>query len=106
MSTSSPGSDPPAADAQAQPLSLRLFVAAGAPHSQAAEANLRRACRELLGDGYRLEVVDVTREPHRALAEKIFVTPTLLRVVPAPQRRIIGELDDPQRLQWALLDRP
>lgn len=74
------------------PVTLRLYVAGSAPASSAAEANLRQACGEILGDGYALDIIDVEAQPHRALADRVFATPTLVRVWPEPQRRLVGDL--------------
>jgi circadian clock protein KaiB len=72
---------------------FRLFVAGGTPNSAEALGNLTGLCEARLGD-HEIEVVDVFREPGRALAEGIFMTPTLLRLEPAPITRIVGTLSD------------
>ncbi len=73
---------------------FRLFVAGAAPNSVQAAANLAALCRSLLAGHYSIEVVDVLREPKRALAEGIFLTPTLVKLAPGPGRRIVGTLSD------------
>lgn len=79
--------------AQAAHYKFRLFVAGGTPNSAEALGNLTGLCEARLAD-HEIEVVDVFREPGRALAEGIFMTPTLLRLEPAPVTRIVGTLSD------------
>ena len=71
---------------------FRLFVAGDALNSAQARSNLATLCRENLPDRHEIEVVDVFREPKRALAEGVFMTPTLIKLGPAPVRRIVGTL--------------
>lgn len=71
---------------------FRLFVAGDAPNSVQAVANLAAFCRDHLADRYEIEIVDVFREPERALAERIFMTPTMVALTPPPVRRIVGTL--------------
>jgi circadian clock protein KaiB len=73
---------------------FRLYVAGDGPNSTRAVANLTALCREHLGNEQRIEIVDVTREPERALEDKVLLTPTLIKVAPAPARKIIGNLSD------------
>jgi circadian clock protein KaiB len=61
-------------------------------------ANLKSLCRERLAGRHESEIVDVFREPQRALTEGIRMTPTLLKLAPAPARRIVGTLVDTQRV--------
>jgi circadian clock protein KaiB len=72
---------------------FRLYIASGTPSSAQAMANLRSICQGYLPDRHEIEVVDILREPLRALAEGILVTPTLLRLSP-PLRHIVGDLSD------------
>lgn len=81
---------------------FRLYVAGDALNSSQALANLGALCREYLPDRHEIEVVDVFREPKRALADAIFMTPTLLRLAPAPIRRIVGTLSQTQPVLQAL----
>ena len=82
---------------------FRLYVAGGASNSVQAVANLGDLCREHLAGRYEIEVVDVFREPERALAEGIFMTPTLLKLAPSPApRKIVGTLSQKQQLMVAL----
>lgn len=71
---------------------FRLFVAGDAANSAQAVANLDALCRAHLPGRHEIEVVDVFREPGRALADGIFLTPTLVRLAPPPIRRIVGTL--------------
>lgn len=73
-----------------------LFVAGNSPNSVLAINNLAALCREHLADRYDITIVDVFREPKRALEEGIFLTPTLVALTPPPVRRIIGTLSQLQ----------
>jgi circadian clock protein KaiB len=72
--------------------SFRLYVADQTQNSVQAEANLAAFCREYLPDCHHIEVVDVLRQPKRALDDGVFMTPTLMVLAPAPIRRIVGTL--------------
>ena len=71
---------------------FRLFVAGDAANSAQAIANLAALCRVHLPSRHEIEIVDVFREPARALAEGVFLTPTLVRLTPRPIRKIVGTL--------------
>jgi circadian clock protein KaiB len=77
---------------------FQLFVAAGTPNSNQAVFNLNAICRTHLAGRHEIEIVDVVREPKRALAGDIRMTPTLLKLSPAPIRRIVGTLSQTQRV--------
>ncbi len=81
---------------------FRLYVAGDALNSAQALANLNALCRAQLPDRHEIEVVDVFREPGRALADGIFMTPTLLRLAPSPVRSIVGTLSQMQPVLQAL----
>ncbi len=81
---------------------LRLFVAGTAPSSVQAIARLHAVCDEHLEGRYDLEIVDVHQQPSRAADDDIFAIPTLLKELPAPLRRIIGDLSDEGRVLIAL----
>ena len=83
-------------------LVLRLYVAGSAPNSLRAIANARAMCDEHFGSAYELEIVDLLEHPQRALADGIIVTPTLLRVLPLPVQRLIGNLSDTKQLLLTL----
>ena len=71
---------------------FRLYVAGDAPNSLRAVANLRELCREHAPERHEIEIVDVIREPHRALADGVLLTPTVVRLSPGPPCRIVGNL--------------
>jgi circadian clock protein KaiB len=82
--------------------SFRLYVAGGAPNSVRALANLYFICRRHFPDSHRIEVIDVLKEPLRAMAEAIVVTPTLVKISPAPEQQIIGNLSEEDEVLRAL----
>ena len=73
-------------------LKFRLYIAGEAPNSAQAIANLAAICRAHFPDRHEIELVDVFLEPKRALADGILMTPTLIKMIPAPVRRIVGTL--------------
>jgi len=75
---------------------FRLYVAADAANSAQAISNLQAICRTHLPERHEIEIVDVFREPQLALAKGVFMTPTLIRISPAPERRIVGTLSQTQ----------
>ena len=81
---------------------FRLYLAGGAPNSVRALANLYALCRKHFPESHRIEVIDVLKEPMRALAEAILVTPTLVKVSPAPEQQIIGNLSEEEEVLRAL----
>jgi circadian clock protein KaiB len=81
---------------------FRLYVAGEAPNSTRAIANLAAICRAHLTGRHEIEIIDVFREPKRALAEGIFMTPTLVVRTPLPVRRIVGTLSQTQTVLLAL----
>lgn len=81
---------------------FRLYVAGDALNSVQAVANLGVLCREYLPDRHEIEVIDVFKEPKRALADAIFMTPTLVKFAPSPTRTIVGTLSLKEPLLEAL----
>ena len=81
---------------------FRLYIAGDAPNSVRALANLYAICRKHFPESHRIEVIDVLKEPMRALAEAILVTPTVVKVSPAPELQIIGNLSDEEEVLRAL----
>ena len=81
---------------------LRLYVAGDGPYSTQAVANLRAICREHLPERHEIEIVDVLREPARALADGVMLTPMLLKISPGPIRKIIGTLSQFEPVLQAL----
>lgn len=88
--------------AEAGRLALRLYVAGDLPHSREAVASLRLLCEPLGTARASIEIVDVLREPDRALRDSIFVTPTLVRLSPGPELKLFGALSDRARVRLAL----
>ena len=85
---------------------LRLYVAGQTAKSLQAFANLRRICEENLGSQYTIEVVDLTKNPELAKGDQIFALPTLVRKLPEPVRKIIGDLSNTERVLVGLDLRP
>ena len=83
-------------------LQLRLYLVSGAPNSIAARTNLAAILAGLPRADYELDIVDCISEPHRALAEGVLVTPTLVKSAPAPTQVIVGSLSDRTRVLAAL----
>lgn len=81
---------------------FRLYVAGDAANSTQAIANLNALCRTYLPDRHEIELVDAFRDSKRALADGIFMTPTLLKLAPNPPRRIVGTLSQTQPVLQAL----
>jgi circadian clock protein KaiB len=77
---------------------LRLYVAGQTPKSMAAFANLKKICEEHLVGRYKIEVVDLLENPHLARGDQILAIPTLVRRLPAPVRKIIGDLSNTERV--------
>ena len=77
---------------------FRLFVSGGTPHSQKAIENLEKIRDQYLQGDCQIRIVDVLTDPESAEKNKILATPTLVRVSPTPQRRVIGDLSDFQRV--------
>jgi circadian clock protein KaiB len=77
---------------------LRLYVAGQTPQSIAALANLRHLCEVHLDGRYRIEVIDLVNQPHLARRDDIVVIPTLVRQLPPPIRKIIGDLSNVERV--------
>jgi circadian clock protein KaiB len=76
---------------------LRLYVAGQTPRSVAAFANLRRICEEHLRGRYSIEIVDLMEHPQLARGEQIVAIPTLVRKLPEPIRKIVGDLSNTER---------
>jgi circadian clock protein KaiB len=85
---------------------LRLYVAGQTPKSLAAFANLKRICEEHLSGKYRIEVIDLLKNPILAKGDQILAIPTLVRKLPEPVRKIIGDLSNTERVLVGLDLRP
>lgn len=77
---------------------LQLYVSGSNPRSEQALHNLERICREELDGTYCLEVVDILENPERAEDERVLATPLLIKDLPPPLRRIIGDLSDTEKV--------
>ena len=77
---------------------LRLYVAGQTPRSVQAFANLKKICEEHLAGRYRIEVIDLLENPQLAKGDQILAIPTLVRTLPSPIRKIIGDLSDKERV--------
>jgi circadian clock protein KaiB len=71
---------------------FRLYVAGGTPNSERARVNLGALCRKYLVGCYRIQIVDVYKDPNRALLDGIFMTPALIKIAPSPVRMVVGTL--------------
>lgn len=85
---------------------LRLYVAGQTPKSLQAFANLKNICEEHLAGRYRIEVVDLLKNPQLAKGDQILALPTLVRKLPEPVRKIIGDLSNTERVLVGLDLRP
>ena len=85
---------------------LRLYVAGQSPKSIAAFANLKRICEEHLRGRYSIEVVDLLVNPQLAAGDQIVAIPTLVRKLPEPLRKIVGDLSNTERTLVGLQLRP
>ena len=81
---------------------LKLYVTGHTAASVRAAANLRRICEEELGGPYELKVIDILERPQLAEDEKILATPTLIKELPLPLRRIIGDLSNKEQVLLGL----
>ena len=86
----------------AEPLLLTLYVTGLTTRSTRAIAAIRRLCEGELPGRYELQVVDVLERPEQAESDKILATPTLIKRPPGPERRVIGDLSDGDRVLAAL----
>ena len=85
---------------------LRLYVAGQTPKSLQAFTNLKNICEEHLAGRYRIEVVDLLKNPQLAKGDQILALPTLVRKLPEPVRKIIGDLSNTERVLVGLDLRP
>ena len=87
-------------------LELRLYIAGNTPKSVAALSNLKKYCEEHLKDEYKIEVIDLLVHPQLAAGDQILAIPTLVRKVPVPIRKIIGDLSNEEKVLVGLNIRP
>lgn len=77
---------------------LRLYVAGNTPNSIAAFSNLKQICETHMGNRYRIEIIDLLRNPQLASGDQIVAIPTLVRRLPTPIKKIIGDLSNRERV--------
>lgn len=81
---------------------LKLYVTGKTPHSEQTIANLRELCERELNGEYEIVVIDVLEHPQLAEDEKILATPTLIKYLPHPLRRVIGDLSNTEKVLFGL----
>jgi circadian clock protein KaiB len=96
--TVKPGKVAKTAKAGRKTYELRLYVAGQTPKSLAAFANLKKICEEYLAGQYHIEVIDLLKQPQLASGDQILAIPTLVRKLPAPIKKIIGDLSNTERV--------
>jgi len=98
---------PPMPEIEQKPVwDLRLYVAGQTPKSLTAFENLKKICEEHLAGQYRIEVIDLLEQPQLARGDQIIALPTLVRKLPVPIRKIIGDLSNTERVLVGLDLRP
>ncbi len=97
---------PPAAPQETEQWNLRLYVAGQTPRAIAALQNLKKICGEHLAGKYTIEVIDLLQNPQLARGDQILAVPTLVRKLPEPVRKIIGDLSNEERVLVGLDLRP
>lgn len=85
---------------------LKLFVTGKTPRAELAIDNIRRICEAELKGQYQLEIIDVLENPEAAETERILATPTLIKELPPPLRRVIGDLTDKEKVLFGLAVMP
>ncbi|MFH0976289.1 MAG: circadian clock KaiB family protein [Spirochaetota bacterium] len=85
---------------------LRLYVAGQTPRAVKALANLKQLCENYMENKYTIEVIDLLKDPQLAKGDQIFAIPTLVRKLPVPVRKIIGDLSNTERVLVGLDLRP
>ncbi len=85
-------------DSKSRKYVLRLYVAGSTARSMAAISNIKKICEEQLEGRYSLEVIDLYQQPELAAGHQIIAIPTLIKELPPPLRRIIGDLSDTEKV--------
>ena len=85
---------------------LRLYIAGQTPRCAAAFANLKKLCEEHLPGRYKIEVIDLLEHPQLAAGDQIVAVPTLVKMLPEPLRRVVGDLSNTERALVGLQLRP
>jgi circadian clock protein KaiB len=101
-----PSSTPPADGYGGERHVLRLYIAGQTPRSISAFANLKQICEQHFAGRYQIEVIDLVQNPQLAAGDQILAVPTLVRRLPEPVRKIIGDLSDSDRVLVGLDIRP
>ena len=83
---------------QSKKWELKLYVAGKTPKSVTALKNLKKYCEEYLTGQYKIEIIDLLKTPQLAEGDQIFAVPTLVRKVPVPMRKIIGDLSNEEKV--------
>jgi circadian clock protein KaiB len=99
-------SPPPEPDSLTESWDMRLYVAGQTPKSLRALTNLKRICEEYLAGKYHIEIIDLLENPQLASGDQILAIPTLIRKLPEPMRKIIGDLSNTERVLVGLDLRP
>lgn len=97
---------PKTADGRKQAWELRLYVAGPSRKTARAVENLKRICEENINWNYKIEVIDILKDPKLAKGEQIFAVPMLVRKLPLSMRKIVGDLSDTERVLVGLDLRP
>ena len=97
---------PSGASVETEVWELRLYIAGQTPRSVAAFSNLKKLCEEHLPGRYKIEVIDLMKHPQLAAGDQIVAIPTLVRKLPEPLRRIVGDLSNTERTLVGLQLRP
>ena len=97
---------PESANAAVDRWELRLYVAGQSPKSITAFTNLKKLCETHLSGRYKIEVVDLLQQPQLAAGDQIIAIPTLVRKLPEPLRKIVGDLSNTERTLVGLQVRP
>jgi circadian clock protein KaiB len=100
--TSVSGRATPSRRARLTSFILKLYVTGATPRAQTAIANLQRICEQELGGQYELQIIDVLEHPQLAEDDKILATPTLIKQLPPPLRKVIGDLSDKEKVLLGL----
>ena len=90
--------EPDSAIGEGETFRLRLYVAGHTPKSLTAFSNLRRICETHLAGRYEIEVIDLLEHPQLARGDEIIAVPTLVRKLPEPMKKLIGDLSDTERV--------
>jgi circadian clock protein KaiB len=85
---------------------LKLYITGQTPRSESAIQNLRKICEENLDAKYEIEIIDILERPQLAEDERILATPTLIKSLPPPLRRLIGDLSETEKVLVGLDIRP